>query len=180
VSATSTPVSFGLVAQSVSCPAGKLAVGGGVRFTDAGGAVRDGMVMSTVPVSSPPTGWAASGSTQYTTAGGNGVGDRILVFAVCAAADTSVTSVSVTSTPVSIGLVAQSVSCPAGKLAVGGGVRFTDAGGAARDGMVMSTVPVGNPPAAWAASGSTQYTTAGGNGVGDRILVFAVCTAAPP
>ena len=120
------------------------------------------------------------GLTQYTTAGGNGVGDRILVFAVCAIMDSSLVAVSATSTPVSNGLVAQSVGCPTGKTALGGGLQFTDAGGAARDGMVMSTIPLGNPPTGRAASGSTQYTTAGGNGVGDRILVFAVCAAASP
>ena len=40
--------------------------------------------MASFPVGSPPTGWKATGSVQYQTAGGPGAADRLQVFVVCA------------------------------------------------------------------------------------------------
>lgn len=75
---------YGLVSKTVNCPDGKLALGGGVKVTNGSGQDKDGMIMSSYPVGSPPSGWFASASTQYTTAGGRGTGDRIAVYVVCA------------------------------------------------------------------------------------------------
>jgi hypothetical protein len=174
VSATSAGVVNAFTSQSVTCPTGTHAVGGGARFTDADGGAREGMLMQSVATGSPADGWTAAGSTQYGTNGGPGFGDRILVFAVCAAG-LDPTTVVLTSDAGQF--VEQSVTCPGGTLAVGGGATFLGADGGAADGMLMASAPTSNASAGWRAAGSTQYSTANGRGFGDRIQVQAVCVA---
>ena len=89
VTSTSTPItpvdagtSF-YVQQEADCAAGQRALGGGAMFTDATGTIKEGMLMGSFPVGSPPTGWQAAGSVQYQTTGGPGAADRLQVFVVC-------------------------------------------------------------------------------------------------
>lgn len=163
------------VSMPASCPDGQIGFGGGAMFTATDGGPRDGMLMNDGPSGTPPTGWAATGSVQYTTTGGQGVGDRMQVSVICSSVDAGSEVVTAMSTPADAGFLTQSVACPAGQSAVAGGVSFTDATGAGRDGMLMNSVPVGSPPTSWAVTGSTQYATTGGQGIGDRMRVFAVC-----
>jgi hypothetical protein len=100
------------------------------------------------------------------------VGDRIVVFAVCADGLEATTSTSASDAGA---FVEQSVLCPMGTLAVGGGAMFTDAEGGARDGMLMASMPVGSSFAGWLAAGSTQYATTGGRGPSNRIQAQAIC-----
>jgi hypothetical protein len=144
------------------------AVGGGFRHLFAA-------LMNDFPTGTVPAGWSATGSTQYTTTGGQGVGDHMRVSVVCASGDAGAQVVASTSSPVDAGFVSQSVACPVGQIAVAGGVMFTDATDAGHDGMLMNAAPVGSPPTSWAATGSTQYGSIGGQGVGDRMRVFAIC-----
>jgi hypothetical protein len=86
VTSTSTPVDGGTsyyVQQEADCAAGQRALGGGAMFTDATGTIKEGMLMASFPVGSPPTGWQAAGSVQYQTTGGPGAADRLQVFVVC-------------------------------------------------------------------------------------------------
>jgi hypothetical protein len=85
VTATSPTPTTGnyYVTQEADCAAGQRALGGGAMFTDASGTIKGGMLMSSFPVGSPPTGWQASGSIQYGTAGDPGASDRLQVYVVC-------------------------------------------------------------------------------------------------
>jgi hypothetical protein len=86
VTSTSTPADAGTssyIQQEADCAAGQRALGGGAMFTDATGTIKEGMLMGSFPVGSPPTGWQAAGSVQYQTTGGPGAADRLQVFVVC-------------------------------------------------------------------------------------------------
>jgi hypothetical protein len=86
VTATSTPYDGGTdyyLVQEADCAAGQRALGGGAMFTDATGTIKEGMLMASFPVGSPPTGWQAAGSMEYGTNGGPGPADRLQVFVVC-------------------------------------------------------------------------------------------------
>ena len=89
VTSTSTPIDVDAgtsfyAQQEADCAAGQRALGGGAMFTDATGTIKEGMLMGSFPVGSPPTGWQAAGSVQYQTTGGPGFADRLQVFVVCA------------------------------------------------------------------------------------------------
>jgi hypothetical protein len=168
-----------------NCLPGMVAIGGGAQFVEIGtGITRDGALMSSLPVggspTTPPTGWLATGSTQFTSNNGAGVGDQLIAYAVCAAAGLNPSTVTIPTPlpPPPPFFLSTQVSCPSGLAALSGGVRLTDATSNPRDGMVMSTLPDytgSNPPTGWLGSDSAQYTTIGGNGVGDHLEVQAVC-----
>jgi hypothetical protein len=175
-SSSFTDGGLGYLSQSVMCPAGKVALGGGAVFLGADGGDADGMIMEIVPIGDPPSGWKVAGSTQYQTGGGRGQSDQLQVHVVCAAG-ASIQVVNASSSAAVNAFVSQSVTCPSGTRAVSGGARFTDADGGEREGMLMQSAATGSPPDGWTAAGSTQYGTSGGPGIGDRIQVFAVCAA---
>jgi hypothetical protein len=76
--------------------------------------------------------------------------------------------------------------CPPGKVAIGGGAQFIDmATGSTRDGLLMSSLPMGGSavtaPNGWLASGSTQYQASpGGLTISDHLVAYAVCAAEGP
>lgn len=186
---TTPPTSY-FARATAYCPGGMVAIGGGGQFVDAAGTTtKDGAMMSSVPLGGsptmPPTGWVFSGSTQFTGAGGQGVGDALIAYAVCAAPGTNPSTMTtaeplvLTPTPPPQNyFLSTTAICPAGQKALGGGVRFADASPMPKDGMVMSSLPDytgSNAPTGWLASGSAQFTTVGGEGLGDHLDVQAVC-----
>ncbi len=75
----------------------------------------------------------------------------------------------------------QSVSCPSGKTALGGGVRLVDAAGATAPagGFVGNSFPIGNPATGWSGSGS-NLARQSPESAADHITVYAVCATAAP
>jgi hypothetical protein len=69
---------------TVTCPAGKSALGGGAFLTDASGSPLDrgGALASSFPIGVPPTGWSAAANT--TIAQEPPRADRLQLFAICA------------------------------------------------------------------------------------------------
>jgi hypothetical protein len=189
--AQDTPVAPGtLVSVQANCPPGKLALGGGAQFVDVAGATKDGMLISSVPVGGPgepPTGWLASGSTQYhaTNKGGLGESDQLVVYAICAAAGVNAaTAIATEPFPTSPPqkYVSGKIDCPSGKTALGGGIRLADANGP-KDGFIMRSMPEfnpGAPPTGWVATGSISWTVTNGNGPADRIDIQGVCAGVCP
>jgi len=89
VTATSPPYTGSgdeVAQQEADCATGQRALGGGAMFTDATSVMREGMLMGSFPVGSPPTGWKAVGLVgpgAVWDTGGLGGGDRMQVFVVC-------------------------------------------------------------------------------------------------
>lgn len=153
------PPASSYVSAMANCPAGKVAIGGGGQFVDTAGGIKDGALMSSLPLGGsstmPPTGWVVSGSTQYTGANGMGPSDQLIAYVVCAAGihPSTVTTAAplvLTAPPQSYFLNAQA-SCLSGQTALSGGVRFADAIPSTKDGLLMSSLPDytgSNPPPA--------------------------------